>query len=142
MSPRGRAFLIPAIIGVGVLLVSYASLVLYNLYFPRTDPLRGGVFHLIGVLPFILTGAVAAFLAWRLGAQRWERLAAGVCPAVIVLCLGVYSFLRFRGTSHPSLVLVIDSLISGVGRATIYLLLGTLPFLFPNVRARPAPPIA
>ncbi len=139
-----RAFWIAGSVGAAVSVVSVAVMALFALEFPSTGIARAGGPRWIPSVPLVplilltLVGAVSAFLAWRLGAQRWERLSAGICPAVVVLCLALYSFLHLRGALHLSLVLVFAGAIKTAWGSALYLVVGTLPFLIPHERRGPS----
>ena len=81
--------------------------------------------------PLSLVGAVGAYVAWRLGATKWQRLLAGMFPAfVLPLCYVVYWY-----TDSPFRIFgarfVFRFLQGALSPFLLFILLGSLPFLFP-----------
>ena len=137
MTPGRRAFWVSALAGTAVLIGAYAAMLFYSLEFP-TPHVSRAVLRLIPLATLILAGAVSALLAWRLGALRCVRLAAGLSPVVIVLGLVLYVYLRFTRRFPLPPVALIEGVVNSVWKDTLYLLVGTVPFLLPRDRERGA----
>lgn len=147
MSHRWRVFWVPALSAAGAIVVCYGLFVLRALYatppaLPADARYPDLASYVLRFLPFILAGAVGALVAWRLGAQRWERLVAGVSPAVLILCgILYYAVLHAPRAPGYSPALMAINLIHGVSNAAGHLLIGTLPFLLPRDSRRRTPAI-
>jgi hypothetical protein len=89
---------------------------------------------LIAMIPLALAGTLAAFLSWRAGGRRWERLVAAETPLGMFCVSQFYSLWRSGSLREirGSLLLYGVSLFAG------YLLAGALPFLLMEGRATPA----
>lgn len=128
---------LPGLVGAGVLFLIYASFLLYVLEVPSPAEVTRTVVKLIPypVAP-ILAGTLSAFLAWRMGARRSERVAASLLPAIVVMCFSLY-------IERDLLRRVPNFTICWFIRGTLYsvwigiwcLLTGASVFLLPNERS-------
>jgi hypothetical protein len=134
---RLRKFWVSPLAGVGVVLISYAAMFAYDIEFPQMGEARQLALFLFSVVTLILGGAIGSFLAWRMGFGRGGRLAAGLGPVMVILCLVVYMmFIRSSGTSQEPVYKLIDGLIGSVWKPTLYVMIGAAPFLFPKEHAQ------
>jgi hypothetical protein len=95
------------------------------------DVQHAWTYLLIAMVPLALAGMLTAFLSWRAGGRRWERLAAAETPLGMFCVSQFYSLWRSGSLREirGSLLLYGVSLFGG------YLFAGALPFLLLRERA-------
>lgn len=127
---------VPSLVGIALVLIAGAAMLTYTIEFPQADETRKFTVFLFSVVILILAGGASSFLAWRMGFRRGERLAAGISPLAVILCLIVYETVVYsHGTSHEPAYKLVDGLVASIWKPAVYILIGTAPFLFPRQRA-------
>jgi hypothetical protein len=98
------------------------------------DVQHAWTYLLIAMVPLALAGMLAAFLSWRAGGRRWERLVAAETPLGMFCVSQFYSLWRSGSLreTRGSLLLYGVSLFAG------YLFAGALPFLLLRERVADA----
>ncbi len=84
-------------------------------------------FHLLTLAPWLLSGAVGAFLSRQAGGERFARLASGIFPVAVILA-AIFEQTFDTGAPWPFLALSGWMPAMRCGQAAA-LLLGALPFL-------------